>query len=211
MKTIDLKGIARTFGAKSEVKKLRNKGEVPCVLYGLNEKNIHFAVQEADLHHLVYTPNAYLINLNIDGTKRTAVIREIQFHPVTDKILHIDFYNVNEDKPVTIDVPVEITGTAEGVRQGGKLHVLNRRVKVSALPKFLPDKITIDISTLKIGKTIVAGDLSYENIQVLTPKVAIICAVKMTRAAIQSSATPAAGTTAPAAAAAAPAAEEKKK
>ena len=204
MKTIDLKGITRTSGVKSAVKNLRNKGEVPCVLYGFNEKNIHFAVKEADLQHLVYTPNAYLINLNIDESKRTAVIREIQFHPVTDKILHIDFYHVNEDKAVTIDIPVEITGTAEGVRQGGKLQVVTRRIKVSALPKFLPDKITIDITALKIGKTIVAGDLSYENIQVLTPKVAIICAVKMTRAAIQSSATPAAGV-------AAPAAEEKKK
>ncbi len=197
METINLKGVGRTSITKPAVKKLRNTGEVPCVLYGLNEKNEHFSLQEAELRHLVYTPNAYLVNLDINGAKHTAVMREIQFHPVTDKILHIDFFNVKEDKPVAIDVPIEITGTSEGVRSGGKLQVVTRRVKISALPKHLPDKISVDITNLKLGKTIVAGDLKQDNVNILTPKVTIICAVKMTRAAIGQ--------------AAAAAAEEKKK
>ncbi|MDR3184403.1 MAG: 50S ribosomal protein L25/general stress protein Ctc [Prevotellaceae bacterium] len=208
MKTIELKGVGRTSITKAALKKLRNTGEVPCVLYGEKDGNVHFSVVSRDLKGLVYTPNAYLVKLNIDGAAHTAVMREIQFHPVTDAILHIDFYPVREDRPVTIDVPVVISGNSEGVRQGGKLQILNRRLKVSALPKYLPDELHIDVTNLALGKNIVVGDLKYDNVQILNPKVTIICAVKTTRAVVG----PQAGADSAAATApAAPAAEEKKK
>jgi large subunit ribosomal protein L25 len=149
------------------------------------------------------------VKLNIDGAPYTAVMREIQFHPVTDKVLHIDFYPVREDRPVAIDVPVAISGNSEGVRQGGKLQVVNRRLKVSALPKDLPDVLNIDITNLTLGKSIVVGDLQYENVQILNPKVTIVCAVKTTRAALGQQ--PGAENTPAAAAAPAAATEEKKK
>jgi len=197
MKTIELKGTIRTSLTKAAVKQLRKNGEVPCVLYGENGKNLHFAIVERDLKNLVYTPNAYLVKLVLDGKAHTAVMREIQFHPVSEHILHIDFYPVHEDRPVAIEVPVAIEGNSEGVRAGGKLHIVNRRLKVSALPKDLPDVLPVDISGLQLGKVIVVGDLNYPNVNILSPKTTIVCAVKMTRVAIQ--------------AAAAEAAEEKKK
>jgi large subunit ribosomal protein L25 len=184
MKTIELKGVGRKSLTKAAVKQLRNNAEVPCVLYGEKGENVHFAVTERDLKDLVYTPNAYLVRLDIDGNQYIAVMREIQFHPVTDRILHIDFYPVQEDRPVAIDVPVVIFGNSEGVRQGGKLRLVNRRLKVSALPKYLPDSLNVDITNLALGKNIVVGDLKFDNINILNPKVTIICSVKMTRAAI---------------------------
>ena len=206
MKTIELKGVGRTSMTKAALKKLRKEGEVPCVLYGDNGQNVHFSVVARDLKDLVYTPHAYLVNLSVDGASHTTVMREIQFHPVTDKILHIDFYPVRADRPVAIDVPVAISGNSEGVRQGGKLQIVNRRLKVSALPEHLPDVLDIDITNLALGKNIVVGDLKYDNVQILNPKVAIICAVKTTRAALGQQ--PGADN---ANAASAAAAEEKKK
>ncbi|MDR0738032.1 MAG: 50S ribosomal protein L25/general stress protein Ctc [Prevotellaceae bacterium] len=207
MKTIELKGVGRTSITKAALKKLRKEGDVPCVLYGDNGKNVHFSVVARDLKDLVYTPHAYLVKLSIDGASYTAVMREIQFHPVTDNILHIDFYPVREDRPVAIDVPIAISGNSEGVRQGGKLQIVNRRLKVSALPEHLPDVLNIDITNLALGKSILVGDLTYENVQILSPKVAIVCAVKATRAALgQQPGADNANAAAPAAAA-----EEKKK
>jgi large subunit ribosomal protein L25 len=206
MKTIELKGVGRSSITKAALKKIRKADEVPCVLYGENGKNVHFSVIVRDLKDLVYTPSAYLVKLNVDGASYTAVMREIQFHPVTDKILHIDFYPVREDRPVTIDVPVAISGNSEGVRQGGKLQIVTRRLKVSALPEHLPDVLNIDITSLALGKAIVVGDLKYDNVQILNPKVTIICAVKTTRAVVGPQ--PAADA---APAAAAPAATEEKK
>jgi large subunit ribosomal protein L25 len=188
MKTIELKGTVRTSLTKSAVKQLRNNAEVPCVLYGEKGENLHFAVIERELKDLVYTPHAYLVKITVDSKLYTAVMREIQFHPVTERILHIDFYPVHEDRPVAIEVPVVIEGNSEGVRAGGKLHVVTRRLKVSALPKDLPDNLLVDITNLQLGKTIVVGNLSYPNVNILMPKTTIICAVKMTRAAIQQSA-----------------------
>jgi large subunit ribosomal protein L25 len=135
-------------------------------------------------------------------------MRELQFHPVTDKILHIDFYAVDPAKPIAIDIPVAITGNSEGVRAGGKLHILNRKLKVSALPKNLPDTLPVDVTNLAVGKTITAGDLSFDKVTIITPKTTIICAVKVTRAVAPAEAAAATATTA----AAAPApAEEKEK
>jgi large subunit ribosomal protein L25 len=210
MKTINVKGTVRKDLKKSAVKALRRNEQVPCIVYGNGSENIHFSVNEKELKDLVYTPHVYLVNLDIDGKVSQAVMREIQFHPVTDKMLHIDFYAVDAAKSITIDIPVTISGNSEGVRAGGKLHILNRKVKVSALPKDLPDTLPVDITNLSLGKTVTAGDLSFDKVNIITPKTTIICAVKLTRAAVAPAET-AATATPETAAAPAPAAEEKKK
>jgi large subunit ribosomal protein L25 len=201
MNTFELKGTARTVSKKSAVKAMRRNQQVPCVLYGNHTENIHFSVNERDLKHLVYTPNTYLVNIDIDGQVKETVMREIQFHPVTEQVLHIDFYAIDPSKPLTVDVPITITGNSEGVRAGGKLQVITRKLKISALPKDLPDTLTVDISGLALGKTILAGELSFDKLTIVTPKTSIICVVKMTRAAVGA---------ADAAAAEAAAAEKKK-
>jgi large subunit ribosomal protein L25 len=185
MKTIEITGIERSVFGKKNAHALRSKGYVPCNLYGSGEdKNVNFAVEERALKALLYTPSAYLVCLNIDGKQETGVLREVQYHPVTDAPLHIDFFRVNNAKPISIAVPVELTGTSEGVKLGGKLQHITRRLKISALPEKLPDNVTIDISHLALGKSIFVGDISVDDITILTPKSAVVCAVKMTRAAM---------------------------
>lgn len=192
MKTFNLKGTPRSVSNKQAIKTLRRNGEVPCVLYGTGIENVLFAVNAKELLLVTNTPNSYIIELEIADKKYTAVYHTAQFHPVTDEALHVDFLAVSADKPVSINVPIVITGNSEGVRQGGKLSVSARKLKVSALMANLPDTLTVDITNLSLGKTIVAGDLKYENIQILSPKSTIICAVKMTRAAIGAAAAAAA-------------------
>ncbi|MDR3366898.1 MAG: 50S ribosomal protein L25/general stress protein Ctc [Prevotellaceae bacterium] len=210
MKTIDIKGSSRTALGKESTAKLRKTGSVPCVIYG-NGDNISFSVDKAALHPLVYTPSAYLVNIDVDGKTETAVMRELQFHPVSDEILHADFYRIDPSKPITIDVPVALEGSPEGVKLGGKLQQLTRKVKISALSQHLPDVLNVDISALGLGKSIFVGDLSFENVNILTPKSAVICAVKMTRAAIGAAAAASAAANATATGGAAPAAAAKKK
>lgn len=192
MKTFNLKGTPRSVSNKQAIKTLRRNGEVPCVLYGAGIENVLFAVNAKELLLVTNTPNSYIIELEIADKKYTAVYHTAQFHPVTDEALHVDFLAVSADKPVSISVPIVITGNSEGVRQGGKLSVSARKLKVSALMANLPDTLTVDITNLSLGKTIVAGDLKYDNIQILSPKSTIICAVKMTRAAIGAAAAAAA-------------------
>ncbi len=192
MKTFNLKGTPRSVSNKQAIKTLRRNGEVPCVLYGAGIENVLFAVNAKELLLVTNTPNSYIIELEIADKKYTAVYHTAQFHPVTDEALHVDFLAVSADKPVSINVPIIITGNSEGVRQGGKLSVSARKLKVSALMANLPDTLTVDITNLSLGKTIVAGDLKYDNIQILSPKSTIICAVKMTRAAIGAAAAAAA-------------------
>lgn len=156
---------------------------VPCVLYGNKKENEHFTVVEKDLKNLIYTPSSYIVALSIEGSKQLCVLHEAQYHPVTDKILHLDFLAVNPSEPVTIHIPVVVTGTSEGVRQGGKLQVVARKLLVKGKMENLPDTIDIDITDLPLGKTIVAGDLKYDGIQIISPKTTMICMVKMTRAA----------------------------
>jgi large subunit ribosomal protein L25 len=183
MKTIEITGVERSAFGKKNAKMLRNSGYVPCNLYG-NGDNVNFALEERSLQALLYTPNAYLIHLNVDGVMDVCVLREVQFHPVTDAPLHIDFFRVNNDKPIAIAVPVELNGTPEGVKLGGKLQHITRRLTISALPKDLPDSVNIDISTLALGKSIFVGDVNVDGINILTPKSTAVCAVKMTRAAM---------------------------
>lgn len=182
MKSIELKGAIRSDLGKKGTKEVRRNELTPCNLYG-NGGNVNFTVVEKDLKNILYTPSAYIIDLNIDGKIEKAVIREVQFHPVTDDVLHIDFFRVTEDKPVVIEVPVKLNGSSDGVKQGGKLSLSARKLKVSALLKDLPDTLDIDITTLGLGKTIMVGELNFPNIEILNPNSTVVCAVKMTRAA----------------------------
>ncbi len=182
MQTFDLKGTKREAGGKKAAKALRASGNVPCIVYG-GEKEITFSVVEGDFRNLIYTPNVYIVNLNIDGVVKTAILKDIQFHPVTDKILHVDFLEIFENKPTTIAIPVKLVGNSEGVKAGGKLQLEMRKLNVKALPANLPDNLEIDITNLGLGKTIQVGELSYENLEILNAKNAVVVAVKLTRAA----------------------------
>ena len=192
MEQITLKGKKRAAITKAATKELRRSGQVPAVLYGQKQENIHFAVDAKELSSVTHTPNSYIINLDVEGEKHLAVFHAAQFHPVTDNTLHVDFLKVSEDKPVVIDVPVNVFGNSEGVKQGGKLMVSSRKLRVSGLLGSLPDKLDVDITTLKLGKQISAGDLSYPGITIISPKGTVVCSVKMTRAAIGAAAAAAA-------------------
>ncbi|MBO8472563.1 MAG: 50S ribosomal protein L25 [Bacteroidetes bacterium] len=183
MKQITLQGIGRTGNDRAAIKALRKEGRVPCVYYGNGVENTLFSVSAKDLETITNTPNSYIIELDVEGKKQLVVLHDIQYHPVTDKALHVDFLAIREDKPVVINVPVSITGNSIGVRQGGKLMVSTRKLKVSGMIKDLPDQLDIDITDLNLGKQIVAGDLHYDNIQIVSPKATIICSIRMTRAA----------------------------
>ncbi len=182
MKLLDIKCSLREAVGKKDSRKLRKQGMVPCVIYGGGE-NIHFLAPENDFRHLVYTPNAYLVKLEISGKIYDAVLHDIQFHPVTDKILHIDFYQVFKDKPVSIYIPVQLNGVPEGVKQGGKLALESRRLKSRALPDDLPDILQINVSGIGLGKSIKVGDLDFPGIQILDPANQVVASVKLTRAA----------------------------
>ncbi len=183
MKHIELKGTVREAGNKATVKAIRKEGLVPCNIYGLGMKNVLFTVNAGDLKTITHTPNSYIIDLELnDGQKFYAVLHEIQWHPVTDEALHVDFLAVSEEKPVTINVPVKITGHSEGVKMGGKLLVSSRKLRISAQLHELPDLLEVDTTSLRIGKQIVAGDLHYEGVTIVSPKATIICSVRPTRA-----------------------------
>ena len=188
MQQITLKGTNREIGNKALVKAVRRDNLVPCVYYGNGVENTVFSVALKDLETILNTPNSYIIEIDIQGKKQLAVLQAVQFHPVTDKPLHVDFLAIQEDKPVTINIPVVITGNSIGVRQGGKLMVSTRKLKVSGMMKDLPDTLPVDITELNLGKQIVAGDLHYDNIQIMSPKATIVCSVKMTRAAASAAA-----------------------
>lgn len=180
MKLLEIKCSQRKAVGRKESKKLRRQGNVPCVLYGGGE-NIHFLASENDFRHLVYSVNVYLVKLDIDGRSFNAVLQDIQFHPVTDKILHMDFYQVFDDKPVSIDVPVQLHGVPKGVKEGGKLALEARRLRVRALPGDLPDIINVDVSDIGLGKSIKAGELELKGIQLLDSPNLVIASVKLTR------------------------------
>ena len=182
MQVFDIKGEVRNDLGKKATKAVRYAEKVPCVLYG-GEANVHFAVLDKDLKKLLYTPNVYLVNLDLDGKSYGAVMRDIQFHPVKDTILHVDFYQIDEAKPIVMEVPVQLEGLAEGVKAGGKLALQMRKLKVKALYNIIPEKLTINVSHLGLGKTVKVGELSYEGLELLNAKEAVVCAVKLTRAA----------------------------
>jgi len=182
MKIFELSGSVRESVGKKDSTKLRNEGKVPCVLYG-GETPIHFQVVKRDLQHLIYTPEVYIVELTIDGKKEKAIMKDIQFAPVSDEITHIDFLKIYDDKLVKLDVPVTVKGFAKGIRAGGKLQVEVRRLKVMALPKFLPDTITLDVTELDLGQSLRVSDIKLENVVIINNKSVPVVRIMITRAA----------------------------
>ncbi len=209
MKSITINGTKRAAQSKQEIKKLRAEGMVPCVLYGGKEQ-YHFSTPAMALKGLVYTPEVYTVELNIDGTMHKCMMKDIQFHAVSDKILHIDFLELSDDKKVSIRIPVLVTGNSPGVRAGGVLINKLRRLKIAALPKHLPDSIEIKIDAMEIGDDVRVRDMKMSGVEFLDAPSNVITAVKTTRVvAAPVEAAPVAA--APAEGAAAPAKDEKKK
>ena len=198
MKEINVTGQKRTDLGKKASKLLRKEGLVPCNLYGEQKDEngkpvaMSFAVPMTELRKVVYTPHIYVINLIIDGESHTAVMKELQFHPVTDALLHVDFYEVNDQKPLTIGIPVKLVGLAQGVRDGGRMNLSIRKINVTAPYQQIPEHLDVDVTALKIGKSIKVGELSFEGLEIATPKEVIVCSIKMTRAAQQAAAAAAA-------------------
>ena len=188
MKEISVKGQKRTATGKKASKELRKEGMVPCNIYGekKGEKGLPeafaFAASFAELRKAVYTPEVYVVNLDIDGEAHKAVIKELQFHPTTDALLHADFYEVSEEKPITVGIPVKLNGLAQGVRDGGKLNLSIRKIDVKAAYKNIPEILNIDVTNLGLGKSIKVGELSFEGLELATPAQVVVCSVKETRA-----------------------------
>ena len=180
MKTLEIKGALREGLGKKESKDLRKQGIIPCVMYG-GEKNLHFSSHENQFKKLIYTPDVFLVKLEVDGQTFDAVMQDIQFHPVSDNILHIDFVQVFPDKKVTVNLPVTLTGSSVGIRAGGKLRQRRRALKVNGLIKDMPDRLEIDLSDLDIGESMKVGDLSYDNLDVLDPARAMVVGVVSSR------------------------------
>ena len=184
MKSLAISVKKRENVGKSNSKALRNQGKVPCVLYG-GEKQVCFYAHENDLRKLVYSADVFLVDLDIEGTKTSCILQDIQFHPVTDKILHIDFLEVFADKEVTVEIPVVLNGLAIGVRNGGNLLFRRKKIITRAIPSDLPDMIEIDISELAIGMFVYIKDLKSEKYSFLAPDNAVVVGVKTARAAIE--------------------------
>ncbi len=190
MKSIDVKGTVRTATGKKATRDLRKNGGVPCNLYGEskneNGQNIalSFSTTQEELRKLVYSPDIFSVNLNIDGKECKAVMRELQFHPVTDQLLHVDFYEITEEKPIVMEVPIKLNGLAEGVKAGGKLAASVRKLKVRAPYTAIPEKLNIDVTHLTLGKTIKVAELSFEGLELVTSPSVVVCQVKMTRSAM---------------------------
>ncbi|MBP1665036.1 MAG: ribosomal protein, partial [Bacteroidetes bacterium] len=182
MKTFELSGEVRSELGKKATKAVRASETIPCVLYG-GKKNVHFTVTESAVRKLVYSPDVFVVNLTVGSTTTKAIMKEIQFHPVSDKILHIDFVEINETKPVVVEVPVLLKGLAEGVKAGGKLSLEIRKLKVKGLYTNVPEKIEVDVTSVGLGKTVQVGKLQVENLEILNNKNAVVAQVKLTRAA----------------------------
>jgi large subunit ribosomal protein L25 len=184
MKSITIKGSERESVGKVATKALRNAGAVPCVLYGGNQP-VHFSADEKAFKTLVYTPNAHTVVIDLGEKTFNAVLQDIQVHPVSDKILHIDFFELNESKEITMEVPVKIVGTSPGVLLGGDLRLNLRRLKVKALPKNLPDFIEANISELQMGNKLYVTKVETNNFKLIHPDNTVICQVKISRAAMK--------------------------
>jgi large subunit ribosomal protein L25 len=180
MKTIEIKGTLRSETGKKSSKKIRSTGNVPCVMYG-KDKNIHFHAQEKSFKNLIYTPDAHLVKIDLDGTWHQAILQDVQFHPVTDKILHVDFMEVVENKPIIIRLPISATGDSLGVKAGGKLRIKKRSLKVRGFVKNIPEHLEIDITNVKIHQSVKVGDLSFDKIELLDPKITTVLSVATSR------------------------------
>lgn len=185
MKSIAIKGSQRESVGKAATKALRNAGQVPCVLYG-GDSVLHFAAPDLAFKSIVYTPNVYTATIELENGKTyNAILQDIQFDPVTDKILHIDFYQLHDDKEITIEVPIQITGTSPGVMAGGVLRVVNRKLKVKALPAKLPDFVSVDISGMEMGNKLYVTKLPQDDYKIMHPENTVVCQVRISRAAMK--------------------------
>jgi large subunit ribosomal protein L25 len=188
MKEISVSGEKRATTGKKAAKELRKEGLVPCNLYGEKKgenglpEAVAFAIPASQLRKVIYSPNVYVVNLTISGEAHKAVIKELQFHPTTDAVLHVDFFEVNETKPITIGIPVKLTGHAQGVRDGGRLSQAVRQLNVTAPYKQIPETLEIDVTALKLGKAIKVAELKFEGLEIATPAQVVVCSVKATRA-----------------------------
>ena len=189
MKEITLNAQTRTEYGKKASRDLRRAGQIPAVFYGVekDENGLPVAksikISEKELAKLLYTPNVYIVNLVVDGTPVKAILKDLQCDFVTDRPVHVDFYQITEDKPVVFEIPVKLNGLAEGVRAGGKLALNVRKLAVKALYTQFPDTLDIDVTNLALGKTMKVGELSYEGLEIITAKEVVVCAVRLTRAA----------------------------
>ena len=189
MLEINVSGQKRNAIGKKAAKEVRKEGLVPCNIYGIEKDADNrpvatsFTIPFSELRKVVYTPNVYVVNINIDGTEKKAVIKELQFHPVSDALLHVDFLEINEEKPVTVGIPVKLVGHAAGVRNGGRLSLSLRQIKVTAPYTRIPEILEIDVTALEIGKSIKVGELNFEGLEFATPKEVVVCSVQMTRQA----------------------------
>lgn len=187
MKEIALNGTKRAAIGKKATRELRKEGLIPCNLYGEKKgenglpEATQFTANFSEVRKIVYSPDVYVVNINLDGEAHVGVIKEIQFHPVTDAILHIDFYEITETKPLTIGIPVKLVGLAEGVRAGGRMNLSIRKINVTAPYKNIPAQLEIDVTALEIGKSIKVGSLSFEGLDIATSKEVVVCSIKATR------------------------------
>ena len=194
MKSINVKGTARTATGKKAAREIRKTGAVPCNLYGeaKDEKGLpvamSFTATQEELRKLVYTPEIYSVNLNIDGKECKAIMKELQFHPVNDRLLHVDFYEITETKSIVMEVPIKLNGLAEGVKAGGKLAASVRKLKVRAPYTQIPERLEIDVTNLGLGKTIKVAELQFEGLELVTSPSVVVCQVKMTRSAMSAAA-----------------------
>lgn len=194
MKEISVQAKNRTATGKKATKELRKTGYVPCNLYGeAKDENGKpqakaIAILSTDLRKLIYTPHVYVVKIDLEGEQHVAVMKELQFHPTTDQVLHIDFYEVHEDKPLTIGIPVHLVGLAQGIRDGGRMNLSIRKIEVTAPYKQIPEQLDVDVTNLRIGKSIKVGELSYEGLELATSKEVVVCSIKMTRAASKNAA-----------------------
>ena len=186
MKSITIKGSKRESVGKVSTKALRNAGKVPCVIYG-GDQPVHFSAEEKAFKNLVYTPNVYTAAIELDGQTFAAILQDIQFHPVTDKILHVDFYQLHDDKAVTMNIPVKLKGTSPGVLNGGSLRFTNRKLRVKAVPANLPDFIEADISKLKIGSKLYITELFNDDYTFMHPDNTVVVQVRTSRNAVETS------------------------
>jgi large subunit ribosomal protein L25 len=188
MKTFELKGTVRTDLGKKASKAERVAENIPCVLYG-GKENVHFTATVSDVRKLIYSPDVFVVNLEIDGKKTKSIMKALQFHPVSDKVLHIDFLQVSEEKPVIVELPVKLEGLAEGVKAGGKLSLEMRKLKVKGIYTKIPENIVVDVTSLGLGKSVQVAKVSVKDLEILNAKNAVVAQVKLTRAARGAAAT----------------------
>jgi large subunit ribosomal protein L25 len=208
MKSVSISGSPRENVGKKDAKKNRKEDKVPCVLYGGKEQ-VHFAADEVSFKKLIYTPDSFTVKLNVDNKEYNAILQDIQYHPLSDRILHADFLEIFDDKPVVMHIPVKVTGNSQGVLKGGRFIQKLRKLKIKALPVDLPDNVAVDITPLEINDSIKVSDIKKDKVTFLDAPTAVIVGVRVTRVVVEETPTAvegaAAAAAAPAAGAAAPA------